>query len=179
MDVTVKGCSWVALLGLIVVDEAVAAQFMVEVRVQVQRGCMLIHQPREAGAQALGVVDFGSTARLDDPSGPRTSQLLSQRPPRLECNPDTSYQVQVDAGQHGGVGEVRYLSSAQPSAQPIPYRLYQDPAWRVPLPVNAIQHARVPSSGSVELPLYARIDSLAQVPAVGRYSDLLKVTVTW
>lgn len=174
-----KGCSLAALLGLIIVDSSAAAQFMVEVRVEVQRGCVLIHQPREAGAQALGVLDFGVTARLDDAAGPKTSQLLSQRPPRLECNPDTTYQVQVDGGQHGGVGEVRYLTSPQPSARPIPYRVYQDPAWRVPLPVNVVQHARVPSSGSVDLPLYARIDRLAEVPAVGRYSDVLKVTVTW
>ncbi|MGH8486806.1 MAG: Csu type fimbrial protein [Pseudomonas sp.] len=174
-----KGSALLALLGLVIADSAAAADFMVEVKVEVQRGCVLIHPPREAGAQALGVLDFGLAARLDAPSGPMTSQLLSQRPPRLECNPDTSYQVQVDAGQHGGAGEVRYLTSSQPSAQPIPYRLYQDPAWRVPLPVNVVQHARVPSSGSVELPLYARIDRLAQVPVVGRYSDLLKVTVTW
>lgn len=175
----VKGCSLAVMLGLVVADASIAAQFMVEVKVHVQRGCVLVHQPREADAQALGVLDFGSAARLDAPSGPMTAQLLNQRPPRLECNPDTSYQVQVDAGQHGGVGEVRYLTSAEPSARPIPYRLYQDPAWRVPLPVNVIQHARVPASGSLELPLYARIDRLAQVPAVGRYSDLLKVTVTW
>lgn len=45
--------------------------------------------------------------------------------------------------------------------------------------MNIAQHARVPDSGSVELPLYARIDTLAQVPRVGHYSDLLKVTVTW
>ena len=174
-----KGCTLAPLLGLILVDSSVAAEFMVEVKVQVQRGCVLIHTPRDAGAQALGVLDFGSTARLDAPVGPLTSQLLAQRPPRLECNPDTAYQVQVDGGQHGGIGEVRYLASSQPSAPPIPYRLYQDPAWRQPLPVNVAQHARVPESGSVALPLYARIDSLAQVPQVGRYSDLLKVTVTW
>ncbi|MDD2056959.1 spore coat U domain-containing protein [Pseudomonas sp. GD03860] len=174
-----KGCLLAALFGLTLVNSAVAADFMVEVKVDVQRGCVLIHQPRDAGAQALGVLDFGSVARLDDPAGPLSSQLLAQRPPRLECNPDTAYQVKVDGGQHGGVGEVRYLSSNQPLARPIPYRLYQDPAWRMPLPVNVAQHARVPDSGSVALPLYARIDRLAQVPQVGGYSDLLKVTVTW
>lgn len=175
----VKGRSLAALLWLVIADSAAGAEFMVEVKVDVQRGCVLVHQPRDAGAQAVGVLDFGATARLDDPAGPLTGQLLSQRPPRLECNPDTSYQIAVDAGQHGGVGEVRYLASNQPAARPIPYRLYQDPAWRVPLPVGEVQHARVPSSGSAALPLYARIDRLAEVPAVGRYSDLLKVTVTW
>ena len=174
-----KGCNWAALLGLVVLDNATAADFMVEVRVDVQRGCQLVHQVRDAGAQAQGVLDFGRTARLDDPAGPLTSVLLNQRPPRLECNPDTVYQVQVDGGQHGGIGEVRYLASSQPDAKPIPYRLYQDPAWRNPLAVNTAQHARVPDSGTVELPLYARIDRLAEVPRVGRYSDLLKVTVTW
>ncbi|NER61677.1 spore coat protein U domain-containing protein [Pseudomonas sp. MAFF212428] len=152
---------------------------MVEVRVDVQRGCQLVHQVRDAGAQAQGVLDFGQTARLSDPAGPLGSVLLNQRPPRLECNPDTLYQVQVDGGQHGGIGEVRYLASNQPNSRPIPYRLYQDPAWRTPLAVNTAQHARVPDSGTVELPLYARIDGLAEVPRVGHYSDLLKVTVTW
>ncbi|MDD1012723.1 spore coat U domain-containing protein [Pseudomonas rubra] len=161
------------------VSAAGAADFMVEVKVEVQRGCVLVHQPRDAGVQALGVLDFGRTARLDAPAGPLSSQLLAMRPPRLECNPDTAYQLQVDGGQHGGIDEVRYLTSNQPAAQPIPYRLYQDPAWRQPLPVNVVQHARVPDGGSVALPLYARIDRLAQVPAVGRYTDLLKVTVTW
>lgn len=174
-----KGCALAVLLGPVMMTPAMATDFMVEVKVEVQRGCVLVHPPRDAGAQALGVLDFGVTARLDDPAGPRTGALQSQRPPRLECNPDTRYQVQVDGGQHGGVGEVRYLASNQPSARPIPYRLYQDPAWRRPLPVDVAQSARVPSSGSVELPLYARIDRLAQVPAVGRYSDLLKVTVIW
>lgn len=177
--VTVKGRSWAALFGLIVVDSVAAADFLVEVRVDVQRGCQLVHQTRDAGAQAQGVLDFGHTARLDDPAGPLGSVLLNQRPPRLECNPDTVYQVQVDGGQHGGIGEVRYLASNQPDARPIPYRLYQDPAWRNPLAVNIAQHARVPDSGTVELPLYARIDRLAEVPRVGHYSDLLKVTVTW
>ncbi|WP_036995995.1 spore coat protein U domain-containing protein [Pseudomonas donghuensis] len=174
-----KGRSLTTLLALLLASTAGAVDFMVEVKVQVQRGCVLIHQPRDAGAQALGVLDFGRTARLDDPAGPLSSQLVAVRAPRLECNPDTAYQVQVDGGQHGGVGEVRYLASNQPTARPIPYRLYQDPAWRMPLPVNVVQHARVPDSGSVALPLYARIDRLAYVPVVGRYSDLLKVTVTW
>lgn len=177
--VTVKGCSLAALLGLMVAGTAGAADFLVEVRVDVQRGCQLVHQTRDAGAQAQGLLDFGRTARLDDPQGPLTAALLQQRPPRLECNPDTLYQVKVDGGQHGGIGEVRYLASDAPQARPIPYRLYQDAAWRNPLAVDAAQHARVPGSGSVELPLYARIDTLAQVPRVGHYSDLLKVTVTW
>ena len=167
------------LLGLLFSGSTVAADFLVEVRVLVQRGCMLVTQARDAGAQALGQIDLGAAARLDGPDAPLSGVLLNQRPPRLECNPDTPYQIRVDGGQHGGVGELRYLASDTPQARPIPYRLYQDPAWRTPLAVNIAQHARVPDSGSVELPLYARIDTLAQVPRVGHYSDLLKVTVTW
>jgi spore coat protein U-like protein len=37
----------------------------------------------------------------------------------------------------------------------------------------------VPDTGSVDLPLYARIERLAEVVPVGRYTDLVKVTVTW
>lgn len=35
------------------------------------------------------------------------------------------------------------------------------------------------TAGKVELPQYARIESLAEVPRVSRYSDLLDVMVTW
>jgi len=168
-----------ALFGLLLSGSAVATDFLVEVRVLVQRGCMLVNQTRDAGAQALGLIDLGSAARLDGPGAPLSGVLLSQRPPRLECNPDTPYQVRVDGGQHGGVGELRFLANDDGKARPIPYRLYRDPAWREPLAVDVAHSARVPSSGSIELPLYARIDKLAWVPRAGLYGDLLKITVSW
>ncbi|MBJ9976403.1 spore coat protein U domain-containing protein [Pseudomonas sp. S75] len=166
------------LIGLLAAGAAAGADFLVEVRVQVQRGCLLVNPPREAGAQAVGLIDLGSVARLDGPGAPLAGRLLSQRPPRLECNPDTAYQVRIDAGQHGGVGETRYLG-ASGSARPIPYRLFRDAAWRLPVGVDAAQAARVPDSGSVELPLYARIDPMDWVPKAGLYTDLIKVTVIW
>ncbi|MDH0302063.1 MULTISPECIES: spore coat U domain-containing protein [unclassified Pseudomonas] len=168
-----------ALLGLCLSGGALAADFLVEVQVRVQRGCMLVNQQRDAGPQALGRIDLGVVARLDGPGAPLSGVLLAQRPPRLECNPDTPYQVRVDGGQHGGVGELRYLASLDARDRPIPYRLYRDAAWREPLAVDVAQSARVPDSGSVTLPLYARIDKLAWVPRTGLYTDLLKVTVTW
>ncbi|MFZ5935249.1 spore coat protein [Pseudomonas putida] len=167
------------LLGLFLSGIAGAADFLVEVRVLVERGCMLTHQQRDADAQALGVIDLGTAARLDGPGGPLSGVLINQRPPRLECNPDTPYQVRVDGGQHGGVGELRFLGSDDGKARPIPYRLYRDAAWREPVVVGVAHAARVPDSGSVVLPLYARIDKLAWVPRAGQYADLLKITVTW
>jgi len=168
-----------ALFGLLLSGSAVAADFLVEVRVLVQRGCMLITQQRDAGAQALGRIDLGAAARLDGPDAPLSGVLLSQRPPRLECNPDTAYQVRVDGGQHGGVGELRFLASDDTKARLIPYRLFRDAAWREPVVVGEAHAARVPDTGSVELPLYARIDKLAWVPRAGQYADRFKVTVTW
>lgn len=172
-----KGRIIAALLSLMLGSSAQATELQVQVRVNVQRGCVLLGQPRDAGPQSLGVLDFGSVARLDDPAGPLSAQLPHTRLPRLECNPDTAYQVQVDGGQHGGVGDVRYL--AADGATPIPYRLYSDPARRVPFAVDQPLSGRVPATGTIELPLYARIEPLAQAPRVGHYSDLLKVTVTW
>ncbi|WP_124360533.1 Csu type fimbrial protein [Pseudomonas orientalis] len=156
-----------------------AAQVQVVVRIDVQRGCQLVGTTRTAGIEQLGVLDFGSGARLDDPAGPLSAALISQRQPRLECNPDTPYQVRVDGGLHGGVGEVRYLANDAPASKPIPYRIYADAARLIPLPVNVPLSGRVPDSGSVDLPLFGRIEPLKDIPAVGRYSDLLKVTVTW
>ena len=87
--------------------------------------------------------------------------------------------MRVDGGLHGGTGDVRYLSAGVASSKPIPYRIYADAARRIPLPVDVPLSGRVPDSGSVELPLYGRIEPLKDIPAVGRYSDVLKVTVTW
>ncbi|MGZ0716385.1 Csu type fimbrial protein [Pseudomonas palleroniana] len=166
-------------MGAMLGSTVYGAQLQVVVQIDVQRGCQLVGTTRSAGIEQLGVLDFGSGPRLDDPAGPLSAALISQRQPRLECNPDTPYQVRVDGGLHGGMGEVRYLTTAAPLARPIPYRLYADAARRIPLPVNEPLSGRVPDSGSVDLPLYGRIEPLRDIPAVGRYSDLLKVTVTW
>ncbi|VVP99964.1 hypothetical protein PS925_02210 [Pseudomonas fluorescens] len=48
------------LLGALVAPVH-AADLQVEVRVDVQRGCQLVGQQRNAGIEQLGVLDFGST----------------------------------------------------------------------------------------------------------------------
>ena len=174
-----KGRAVLAVMSAMLCNTAHGAQLQVEVRIDVRRGCQLVGITREAGVEQLGVLDFGSGPRLDDPAGPLSAALISQRQPRLECNPDTPYQMRVDGGLHGGTGEVRYLSAVAPSSKPIPYRIYADAARRIPLPVDVPLSGRVPDSGSVDLPLYGRIEPLKDIPVVGRYSDLLKVTVTW
>ncbi|NWD03876.1 Csu type fimbrial protein [Pseudomonas gingeri] len=167
-----------AVVSALCSAQALAAQLQVEVRVNVMRGCQLVGLTRDAGIDQLGVLDFGNTARLNDPAGPLSAALTSTRLPRLECNPDTPYQVRIDGGLHGGIGEVRYLAGDARSS-PIPYRLYRDAARRIALPVNEPVSGTVPDSGSVELPLYARIEPLAWIPRVSRYTDVVKVTVTW
>ncbi|MBF8775541.1 spore coat protein U domain-containing protein [Pseudomonas fulva] len=178
-DADVNKHAFAALLGLLPPGSALAADFLVEVRVLVERGCMLVNPAREVGAQALGRIDLGAVSRLDGPQAPRRGTLLGPSVPRLACNPDTPYQVRVDAGQHGGSGAVRFLAISGSGARPIPYRLYRDAAGRQPLMVDEPQSSRVPGSGQVDLPLYARLDKLAWAPEAGRYTDLLKVTVTW
>ncbi|MGE8065850.1 Csu type fimbrial protein [Pseudomonas sp. NPDC089569] len=174
-----KGCVVLAVVGAGLGAAVSAAEFQVQVRVDVQRGCQLVGQQRSAGVEQLGVLDFGSTARLDNPAGPLGAALMNERLPRLECNPDTPYQLRVDGGLHGGVGDVRFMAADDNLGQPIPYRLFQDPARRIALGVDVPIGGRVPDSGSVDLPLYARIEPLAMVPRVSRYSDLVKVTVSW
>lgn len=174
-----NGSMVLAVLSTLCSVPTLAAQLQVEVRVNVQRGCQLVGVTRDAGIEQLGVLDFGDISRLDSPSGALGASLSDHRLPRLECNPDTPYQLQVDGGLHGGVGEVRYLAGSAERSKPIPYRLYQDAARQIPLPVNVLLSGRVPDSGTVDLPLYARIERLSEIPRVSRYSDLLKVTVSW
>nr|NOY03440.1 SCPU domain-containing protein [Gammaproteobacteria bacterium] len=65
------------LFGLLLSNAGAAADFLVEVRVLVQRGCMLVTQARDAGAQAAGRIDLGAAPRLDGPSAPLAGVLLS------------------------------------------------------------------------------------------------------
>ena len=173
-----NGIVVVAVASVMLSAQVFAAELQVQVRVDVQRGCQLVGQQRSDGVEQLGVLDFGQAARLDDPAGPLGAALMNARLPRLECNPDTPYQLRIDGGQHGGGGDVRYLAGAAGS-KPIPYRLYQDPARLIPLAVDVPISGRVPDTGSVDLPLYARIERLTDIPRVSRYTDLVKVTVTW
>ena len=168
----------IVIIGSLLSTCAWSAQYEVQVRVIVERGCQLVGITRDAGVESLGLLDFGRTARLDGPSAPLGASLINPRLPRLECNPDTTYQIQVDGGQHGGTADVRYLALG-PDSPPIPYRLFSDPARQIPLSVNVPVSGTVPESGSVELPLYGRIEPLRQIPPAGLYADLLKVTLTW
>jgi spore coat protein U-like protein len=169
---------WIAFIGSLFSACAWSAQYDVQVRVIVERGCQLVGITRDAGVDYLGLLDFGRTARLDGPSAPLSATLINPRLPRLECNPDTTYQIKIDGGQHGGTADVRYLALGAGSPL-IPYRLFRDPARQIPLPVDVSVSGTVPDSGSVELPLYGRIEPLQQIPPVGLYADLLKVTLTW
>lgn len=170
-------------LGIVIIGSLFStcvwsAQYDVQVRVIVERGCQLVGVTRNAGVDYLGMLDFGRASRLDGPSSPLNAALINTRLPRLECNPDTTYQIQIDGGQHGGTADVRYLALG-PGSPPIPYRLFRDPGRQIPLQVNVPVSGTVPDSGSVELPLYGRIEPLQQIPPVGLYADLLKVTLTW
>lgn len=166
------------IIGSLFSTCAWSAQYEVQVRVIVERGCQLVGVTRDAGVDYLGLLDFGRAPRLDGPSAPLSATLINARLPRLECNPDTTYQLQIDGGQHGGTADVRYLALG-PGSPPIPYRLFRDPARHIPLLVNVPVSGTVPYTGSVALPLYGRIDTLAQIPPAGLYADLLKVTLTW
>ena len=166
------------IIGSLLSTCAWSAQYEVQVRVIVERGCQLVGVTRDAGVDYLGMLDFVRAARLDGRSAPLSATLINPRLPRLECNPDTTYQIQIDGGQHVGTADVRYLALG-PGRPQIPYRLFRDPARQIPLPVNVPVSGTVPDSGSVELPLYGRIEPLQQIPPAGLYADLLKVTLTW
>lgn len=168
-----------ASLPLAFIGGSFGATYQVQVRVNVLRGCMLATQARDVGLMEGGTLDFGTAARLDSPAGPLDTQLPPAGFARLECNPDTAYQLQVDGGSNGGIAETRYLATSEQAAKPIPYRLYRDPARQLPLMVDVPVSGTVPGTGIFELPLYARIDRVPEVPVAGSYSDTLRVTLTW
>ena len=76
-----KGRLLFAFLSLMLSETTSGAQLQVEVRVNVQRGCLLVSQVSDASLESAGLLNFGSTARLDDPTSTLDAQLLSARLP--------------------------------------------------------------------------------------------------
>lgn len=141
---------------------AQVAHGAVGVRLEIQRGCLFVVDPRANGA-----------AESADPS------LL-----HLECNPGTAYQFEVDAGANGDAGDVRrlVLTGEQPGrdrSATISYGLFTDAGSRHALAANVPFAGLAPIGGRATLPLYARIEPQADAPASGAYSDTLQVTLTW
>lgn len=159
---------------------------VVDVELQVERGCVLMRAP-DPGMVEFGRIDFGRHARLDAAAGPPTGHNLASDDPqapgaRLECNPDTAFRFEVDAGLHGGADGVRHLRLQRPGrsdAVTLAYRLFLDPARRMPLQANTPIAGITPVDGRVHLPLYAQIEPSASAPAVGTYRDTLHITIDW
>ena len=71
-------------LGIVIIGSlfstcAWSAQYEVQVRVIVERGCQLVGVTRDAGVDYLGMLDFGRAARLDGPSAPLSATLINPR----------------------------------------------------------------------------------------------------
>ena len=94
----------VALVGFCLSMPVWAAEYEVQVRVTVERGCQLIGSTRNAGIEPLGVLDFGRISRLDSGSGPLNAALLNQRVPRGGVGPHDGAggRIAPAACRHGG-----------------------------------------------------------------------------
>ncbi|MNO46062.1 Spore Coat Protein U domain protein [compost metagenome] len=178
--------SLIALVaGLLITDPTVAqsSQGVIEVNLHIERGC-LFQTRQDFDGQHLGTLDFGSHTRLDALHRLST-QLNGNAAPiphmqaRLECNPGINYELQMDGGLNGGVGDVRYMANTDADAPATPYRLYSDAAMQQSISVRTPLIRKVPSSGLAELPVYARIEHLNLAPTPGRYRDTIYLTLTW
>lgn len=157
-----------------------AMQGIVRVRFDVDRGCLFSSGAASAGVLRPGLLDFGHYPRLDPPGTALSAQLLGEDQglplASLQCNPDVEYLLQVDAGQHGGSGDTRYLRLADGDVD-IPYRLFVDAARQRPLTTEPI--SRRAAKGQADLSLYASVVPQASAPRAGHYQDMLRMTLTW
>ncbi|MHC6225651.1 Csu type fimbrial protein [Pseudomonas sp. X10] len=155
------------------------AQGIVRVSLDVDRGCLFSSGGMPGGLLRPGQLDFGHYPRLDPPGTALSAQLIDDEGlpvASVQCNPEVEYQLQVDAGQHAGVGDTRYLRLVSGEAE-IPYRLFLDAARQQPLDTE--RFSRRAASGQVDLSLYASVIPQASAPRAGRYQDLLRMTLTW
>nr|WP_165789499.1 spore coat U domain-containing protein [Halomonas endophytica] len=156
-------------------------QGIVQVSLDIDRGCLLSSVAERGDMLRPARLDFGRYPRLDPAGGPLSAQLVNDDTPSLplaslECNPEVEYQLQVDGGQNAGSGDKRYLRLTADDTV-IPYRLFIDAARRQPLDTAPI--SRRAGTGQTELSLYASVVPQASVPKAGRYQDTLRMTLTW
>lgn len=113
---------------------------------------------------------FGAITSERGPVEARSSVMLS-------CSPATSYSVTIDDGRNAANG-VRQMADSS-GMNFLAYELYSDAAMSRPWGASADSavSASAPVGGSVELPVYARLE--VGHAGAGRYDDVVTVTVAF
>lgn len=91
----------------------------------------------------------------------------------VRCSRNQPYAITFDNGQHA-VGAQRHMGNGNAT---VAYRLYSDAARSQPLAASDGLRG-VGSGGDQAIPVYARLQ-LARNTPTGRYTDVVRMTVTW
>ena len=135
---------------------------------QIVPGCLVL-----GGVTRYGVLDFGTRSAL---SSAAVSTSLGGTMVTFQCTPGVVMSMSIDGGQHtaGGTRNLRRDGASQLLA----YQLFSDAAFSQALAIGQGAAVNYNDPTSIRLPVYARVQLGASVPA-GTYSDVLQVTVSW
>lgn len=128
--------------------------------------------------QTLGTIDFGTVSRLD--RDVKTKSSVGAGTIVMTCTPGTQFRVDINDGSNTS-GVLIWYSGRQlkhaASGNVLKYDLYRDNAYSQRWGAGGEGVQMTATAGSIELPVYAKLQSMTTQPAPGIYTDDLIVTV--
>lgn len=127
---------------------------------------------------SLGTIDFGTVSRLDREV--KTKSAVGAGTIVMTCTPGTQFRVDINDGSNTS-GALFWNSGRQlkhaASGSLLKYDLYRDSGYSQRWGENSEGLQMTATSGIVELPVYAKLQSTTTQPTPGVYTDELIVTV--
>lgn len=144
------------------------------------KGCTL--GSGSTDVSTFGAISFGNITTLTSPVSIGSSAGAGSVV--LKCTPGVSVSLALDSGLNvsGSIGAGRLMKITGGGAATLSYQLYQDTGYST-IWGNGSNGGTLQSftaSGAIQtFTIYARLFSMAGLPASGQYSDTVTVTITY
>ena len=144
------------------------------VKANVVAGCQVT--TTATGTTDNATLDFGTvsslTANVDADTTTTGSKSIG-----VLCNNGTGWSLAADSGAHAAAAQRRMQGPT--ATDVLPYNLYKDTTRATPI-VSGTAFATGTGNGTVQpVNVYGRIPAGTALPAVGAYTDVVQLTVTY
>lgn len=172
-------CVWFFLMPLFSAQATIVNQAFT-LSATIAKGCTL--GSGSSDVATFGAISFGNVTTLTSPVNVVSSAGAGSVV--LKCTPGVSVSLALDSGLNvsGSIGAGRLMKITGGGTTTLPYQLYQDSGYST-IWGNGSNGGTLQSfttSGAIQtFTIYARLFSMAGLPASGQYSDTVTVTITY
>ena len=141
------------------------------VQATVQNGCLVTGG---TSTSELGALSFGTYPAISKERA--TASLVANTQFKLNCTPNMSLTMSIDAGLHYGTAR----NVQQSNGNRLAYQLFSNASFTNAIGINqAVTISNVGTGSNITLPVYATLQLPGSGVRPGTYQDTLTVTLTW